>query len=352
MDSMTDQARDVIGGVDAHVDSHHAAALDAHGRLLGSAGFPATSAGYHDLCDWLSSFGTLRLVGVESTGSYGAGLTRLLQPQGVSVVEINQPPRATRRLRGKSDAIDAEAAARQALATHTPTIPKDTSGVVEAIRMLRVARDGAVRARAAAYNQLFELIVTAPDELRCQLTRKTLPGQASLCARLRPDQTHLDQPFHATKLALRSVAQRSIALDQQVHDLDVHLTQLVAATAPRTTALLGVTTGHAGALLVAAGQNIDRLRSEAAFSHLCAANPIPASSGRTHRHRLNRGGNRQANRALHMIVIVRLRYCPRTQAYAARRTSEGLTKREIIRCLKRFVARELYHTLRADLLNP
>lgn len=288
---------------------------------------------------------------MESTGSYAAGLVRFLTRHGVEVLEINQPHPHTRRLRGKSDTIDAEAAARKTLTAERLAIPKDTSETVESIRMLRVAREGAVKARAAAYNQLFELIVTAPDELRERFTRKTLPGQATLCARLRPDYTRLHEPLQAAKLALRSVAERSIQLNRDIRRLDKHLSLLVTATAPRTLSLLGVSTGHAGTLLVTAGQNIDRLHSEAAFSHLCAANPIAASSGRTTRHRLNRGGNRDANGSLHMIAVVRLRYCQRTRAYAERRTAEGLSKREIIRCLERYIAREIYHTLRADLTD-
>jgi hypothetical protein len=267
------------------------------------------------------------------------------------MLEINQPHPHTRRLRGKSDAIDAEAAARKALVVEKATIPKETRGIVEAIRMLRIAREGAVKGRAAAYNQLFELIVTAPDELRQQLKRKTLRGQATLCARLRPDRKRLQEPLQAARLALRSVARRALELDRSVRALDGELGLLLERAVPRTVALLGVSTGHASTLLVAAGQNIERLRSEACFAHLCAASPIKASSGRRQRHRLDYGGNRDASRALHMIAVVRLRYCQRTRAYAARRSAEGLSKREIIRCLKRYIARQLYHSLRADLAD-
>jgi transposase len=341
----------VMGGIDCHADTHHAVALDGCGRRLGDAQFPATGPGYHALHAWLAAFGQVATAGVESTSGYGAGLTRHLLAQGVHVVEVNQPHPHTRRRRGKSDPIDAEAAARKALSGEATAIPKDTTGIVEAIRLLRVARAGAVKAHAAALNQLRELLVTAPEALRRQITgqRKTLPGQASVCARLRPDLARLAEPAQAAKLALHAVAERAQHLDRQASELNQQLHRLVSRAAPRTTGLLGVSTGHAGQLLVSAGENLGRLRSEAAFAHLCAADPVPASSGKTVRHRLNPGGDRDASTALHLIAVVRLRYCQRTRAYAARRTAEGLTKREIIRCLKRYIAREVYYRLRRDL---
>jgi transposase len=352
---MTEIRRLVTGGVDAHTDSHHAAALDEQGRLLGDAAFATSVEGYGELLAWLESFGQIGRVGVESTGSYAAGLARFLAARGVAVVEVNQPHAHTRRRRGKSDPLDAEAAARKALAGEATAIPKQTGGIVESIRQLHVAREGAVKANTAALNQLYELVITAPDELRQQLAvRKTSRGKAALCLRLRPDRARLHEPLQAAKLALRSVAERVRELERQIRLLDRHLAQLVATAAPRTTSLLGVSTQHAGQLLVTAGQNIERLPSDGSFARLCGASPIPASSGRTSRHRLNRGGDRKANRALHLIAVCRLRYCARTRAYANRRTAEGLTKPEIIRCLKRYIARELYHTLSADLadLNP
>jgi transposase len=340
----------VAGGVDAHSDSHHAAALDGRGRLLGDSAFATSAEGYQELLGWLESFGQVARVGVESTGSYAAGLTRFLAAGGVAVVEVNQPHAHTGRRRGKSDPLDAEAAARKVLAGEAAGVPKQTGGVVESIRQLRVAREGAVKADTAALNQLYELVITAPDELRQQLAaRKTTRGKAVLCLRLRPDRARLHEPLQAAKLALRSVAGRVRDLDRQIGLLDQHLAPLVATAAPRTTSLLGVSTQHAGQLLASAGQNIERLPNDGAFARLCGASPIPASSGRTSRHRLSRGGDRKANRALHLIAVCRLRYCARTRAYANRRTAEGLSKPEIIRCLKRYIARELFHTLRADL---
>jgi transposase len=351
-DAMTtsDEAT-VVGGVDCHSQVHHAVALDQTGRRTGDRAFPATSAGYADLLGWLSGLGTVAAVGVESTGSYGAALTRFLLQAGVRVVEVNQPHAHLRRRRGKTDAVDAEAAARKVLSGEATAIPKDMSGVVESIRQVRLARRSAVSARSTALCQLGDLIVTAPVALRARLSRKTLRGQAGICARLRPNQRKLTDPVQAAKLALRTLARRIAALDAEIAQLDKHLKHLVPAVAPRTVALLGIGAHHAGQLLVTAGQNFTRLHSEAAFAHLCGVDPIPASSGKTTRHRLNYGGDRDANAALHMIAIVRLRYCERTIAYATRRTAEGRSKREIIRCIKRYLAREVYRTLRADLAD-
>jgi transposase len=271
----------------------------------------------------------------------------------VRVLEVNEPHAHARRRVGKSDPIDAELAARVALAGQANAIPKRTDGIVESIRQLRVARQSAVKARSAAMVQLRDLIVTAPDPLRAQLSEpKTIRGKASLCRRLRPAQGELELPSQSARFALRSLARRIQTLDEEIAALDKQLERLVRGAAPRTTALLGISTGHAGQLLVSAGQNIERLRGESSFAALCGASPIPASSGKTTRHRLKYGGDRDANRALHLIAVCRLRYCPRTRAYAQRRTAEGKTKPEIIRCLKRYIARETYHTLTADLTSP
>jgi transposase len=347
---MNHAAGAVIGGVDAHADTHHAAVLDDRGRLLATKSFPVTAAGYRDLLQWLRSHGEIDRIGVESTGSYAAGLTRHLLAEGVRVLEVNQPHAHTRRRRGKTDAIDAEMAARHALSLATIVTPKQTTGIVEAIRQLRVARDGAVKSRSAAMLQLGDLILTAPSELREQLAaRKSLKGKASLCRRLRPSAADLGDPINAAKLALRSVARRIVLLDEEIAELDAQLEPLVATAAPRTTALLGISTGHAGQFLLTAGQNIERLKSEAAFAAICGASPIPIASGKRGRYRLNPGGDRQANRALHMIAVCRLRYCPKTRAYAERRAADGKTKKDIMRCLKRYIAREIYTSLRTDL---
>jgi transposase len=350
MGSMNDEQRRVVGGVDAHADRHAVAVLDERGVLLAASSFAATPVGYRALLSWLRRFGELDRVGVESSGSYAAALTRYLVAEGVVVLEVNQPHLHTRRRRGKTDQIDAELAARHALSLQTASTPKRTDGIVEAIRQLRVARDSAMKSRIVAIVQLGSLLITAPAELREQLTeRKTLAGKATLCRRLRPDTTRLADPVNAAKVALRSLARRIAALEAEIKELDGQLAPLVGQAAPRTLGLLGVGPAHAGQLLVSAGQNIERLHSEAAFAALCGVSPIPVASGKTNRYRLNRGGDRQANHALHMIALTRLRYCPQTRAYLERRTAEGKTKREIIRCLKRYIAREIHHNLTADL---
>jgi len=347
----TSDGATVVGGVDCHSRVHHAVALARTGRRLGDRACAVTAAGDAELLGWLRGFGTVAVVGVESTGSYGAALTRFLLEAGVRVVEVNQPHAHLRRRRGKTDAVDAEAAARKVLSGEATAVPKDSGGTVEAIRQIRLARRSAVSARTVALCQLGDLIVTAPAALRARLPRQSLRGQASICARLRPNRRALTDPVQAAKLALRTRGRRIEALDAEIARLDEHLEQLVHAVAPRTIALLGIGPQHASQLLVTAGQNITRLYGEAAFAHLCGVDPIPASSGKTTRHRLNPGGDRDANSALHMIAVVRLRYCERTQKYATRRIAEGRSKREILRCLKRYIAREVYRTLRADLAD-
>jgi transposase len=324
-------------------------------RCSAAASFPTTIAGYAQALGWFERFGQIDALAVESTGSYAAALVRYLREHDIRVMEVNQPHPHTRRRIGKSDPIDAEMAARMLLAGKATVIPKHTTGVVESIRVLRVARESALKARTAAMLQLGDLIITAPQPLRDRLAqRKTLRGQASICARFRLSVADRRDPHHATKLALRSIAQRIDSLDREIIELDRELEQRVKQAAPRTIQLLGISIGHAGQLLTTAGENIDRLTGESSFAAHCGASPIPASSGKTSRHRLNPGGNRDANRALHLIAVVRLRYCPRTRAYAERRTREGKSKREIIRCLRRYIAREVYNTLLADLtaLSP
>ena len=347
---MADLETTVIGGVDCHLETHHAVALDTHGRRLGDQSFPTTSHGYHQLLAWLQQFGHVHAVGVESTASYGAGLTRYLVGAGLTVIEVNQPHRQVRWRRGKTDALDAEGAARSVLAGEATAVPKDTTGSVEAIRQLRLARASAVKARTAALTQLGEVIATAPAALRERLSGPaSLHARATRCARLRADQARLHLPLEAAKFVLRSLSQRILALDAEIARFDAHLATLVASVAPRTTALLGVGTLTAAQLLITIGQNAARMGDEAAFAHLCGVAPIPASSGKTNRHRLNIGGDRQANAALYLIAVCRLRYCERTRAYAARRTHAGRSKRDTLRCLKRYIAREVFHTLRADL---
>ena len=306
---MAAKKRSVTGGVDTHKHTHHAAALDATGRLLGDAQFPTTTDGYVALLAWLRSFGTVIAVGVEGTGSYGAGLARHLSAQRVRVIEVDRPDRKTRHRKGKSDPIDAVVAARAVQAGTATGIPKTRTGPVEAIRALQVARRGAVKARTAALNQLHGLITAAPEPIRAQLAH-TGTALLNRCTQLPVDTTRLADPAEATKAALAAVATRITALSTEITLADKRLGPIVTAAAPRTSALFGIGPDVAGQLLTTAGDNPDRLRSEAALAHLCGAAPIPASSGTTRRHRLNRGGDRAANRALHTIALSRLRYDP------------------------------------------
>lgn len=341
-------AIEVTGGVDTHQETHTAAVIDQVGRVLGTRQFPATTAGYAAVLAWMRRFGNLWQVGVEGTGAYGAGLARRLRSEGVEVVEVDRPNRKTRRFQGKSDPIDAIAAAKAALAGDRTGTPKHRDGRVEALRNLRVARRSAIDQRAVAQRQIKTLIVTAPDELRTRLRGLAVKELIITCANLRPDRADAATPGTAARIALRSLARRHQQLSTEITDLDELLEPLVAAINPALVAVNGVGADVAGQLLVTAGENHDRLTSEAGFAMLCGVAPIPASSGKTTRHRLNRGGDRQANKALYRIVLCRLRWEPRTRAYAERRTKEGLSKKEIIRCLKRYVARELYQLITSN----
>ncbi len=351
MTSTASTVSQITGGVDTHRDTHHAAVIDQVGRRLADAEFPATPAGYRQLLQWLTQRGAVQQVGVEGTGAYGAGLARFLRSHGIVVVEVDRPNRKDRRTHGKSDPIDAYAAATAALNGTASGTPKTRDGRVEAIRALRVVRRGAVKARTQAMNQLKGLIVTAPAELRESLRGLPAALLITTCARLRPgvvDPAQASANSGSTKTALRHLARRYQQLSQEIAELDAELHPLVQAAAPTLLELPGVGPEVAGQLLASAGDNPDRLRSESAFAHLCGVAPLPASSGRTDRHRLSRGGDRAANNALHTVVLTRLRYDSRTRDYVSRRTGQGLSKKEIMRCLKRYVAREVYRILTAE----
>src|SRR5918912_2131456 len=311
----------ITGGVDTHLDVHVAAALDSIGGLLGGESFPADAAGYRRLLAWMRGFGTVELVGVEGTGSYGAGLTRHLQEKGVQVVEVDRPNRQERRRAGKSDPLDAIEAARAAQSGRAKGAAKNRNGSVEAIRVLRVARSSARKDRARALNQLGSLVSTAPEELRRELRGLSACRLVDQAAGFRPNgRTDVTS---ATKLAMRTLARRIRDLDAEIAELDVVLGPLVEATAPDLMTRPGLGPDTAGALLVAAGDNPDRLRNERTFAHLCGASPLDASSGKQLRHRLNRGGDRQANSALWRIVVTRMASDPRTQRYVERRGKGG-----------------------------
>jgi transposase len=339
------ETRAITGGVDTHAGTHVAAALDPVGGLLGVQEFPVTAAGYAGLLGWLGGFGTVCLVGIEGTGSYGAGLARHVAAAGIRVVEVDRPDRQDRRRQGKSDSLDAVSAARAALSGRAAGAPRGRDGQVEAIRALMVAKRTARAQRTQTICQARSLIITGPDEVRTRFTGQAPARLVTELAGLRPRPGTVVR-YH-TLLALRELGRRAQYLDGQLERLDELIVPLVTARGPGLLALHGVGPDTAAILLIAAGDHPDRLRSEAAWAHLCAAAPIPATSGKTqNRHRLNRGGDRQANHALWRIAMTRMASHPPTRAYVARRTSEGLSKPEIIRCLKRYIARETYPHLK------
>ena len=330
-------------GVDTHKDLHVAVALDALGRRLAELATPATAAGYQELYRWAETLGHIEAFGVEGTGSYGAGLARYLRRRGSHVIEVNRPDRSTRHRKGKSDPIDAEAAARSVLAGTATATPKDGDDQVEIIRMIKLTRDSAVKAQTQAVNQLKAVLVTSPDELRESMTDLGLVTLLERCAALRPGE--LTTPLSAAKHALRLLARRALTLRTEAKQLREHLERLTAAAAPTLVELTGIGPDTAAALLLTAGDNPQRLRSEAAFAALCGTNPVPASSGKVTRFRLNRSGDRQANAALHRAIVTRMHWHEPTKDYVARRTAEGKTKPEIMRCLKRYLARQVYRSL-------
>jgi transposase len=335
----------VTVGVDTHRDLHVAGARDQLGRRIGTTLIPTTPTGYQQLLDWARHLGEITAFGIEGTGCYGAGLTRYLRGMGYRVIEVNRPDRATRRRKGKSDPVDADAAARTVQAGDQTGTPKAGTGTVEMLRVLRVARQTALKARTQATNALRALLVTAPPGLREQLRglSKTILPRAA--AALDPGPGRLASPTAATMLAMRSLGQRHAALTAEISALETQINRLLTKHATPLLAQFGVGPDSASALLLAAGDNPQRLHSEAAFAALCGASPVEASSGKTIRHRLNRGGDRQANAALYRIVIVRLRWHQPTKDYMARRLAEGKTPKEVIRCLKRYVARQVFAVL-------
>jgi transposase len=340
--TIVETTRPITGGVDTHLDVHVAAAVDANGGVLGVESFATTPAGYRELRAWLETFGAVCRVGVEGTGAYGAGLARHLRSRGLVVIEVDRPNRQERRRNGKSDELDAIEAARAALSGRASGFAKSADGDVEAIRALLVARRSGRNVRVKYLNQIRHLSFTAPDELRERLRDVPVDHLAATAAALRP-RVDGDSVTYATKLAIATLGRRVLALDDDGKRLDQALDTLVRRRAPSLLEVYGVGIHTAAILLVTAGDNPHRLKNEAAFAHLCGVAPLPASSGKTRaRFRLNPGGDRQANHALWRIVFTRMSGDERTRKYVARRLAEGRTTREIMRALKRYVARELY----------
>ena len=343
--TIVEAARGITGGVDTHLDVHVAAALDPLGGLLGTESFTTDPAGYKALLAWLESFGDVTKIGIEGTGSYGSGLTRHLRRRGVEVIEVDRPNREERRRSGKSDPLDAVEAARAALSGRASGRPKSRDGAVEAIRVLVVAKRSARQARTKAIIQMRHLGYSAPEQLRCRLKGLSVPALVAEGTKLRPTRSP-DPVTAATKASLSSLAHRIEALESELAELDARIEALLVATVPDLLDLFGVGPDTAAALVMAAGDNPDRLHSEGAWAHLCGVAPVPAGSGKTNgRVKAHDGGDRQANSALWRIVMVRIAHDPDTQLYFERRVKEGKTKAEVIRILKRYVAREVYRYL-------
>ena len=346
MSSMTLDRGDVIVGVDTHKDEHVAVTIDGIGGRLDELFIPVTSNGYQQLLAWAGDQGNVVAFGVEGTGSYGIGLTRFLRRHGIKVIEVSRPPRkGERRAAGKSDTVDAEHAARQVLSGEATAVPKTSDGDIEVLRLVKIARDTAVKAHTAAMITLKATLVTACDQLRSELEPLTDSKLITACAAFN-EPGNLADPDAAMRHVLGSLARRWLELHEEIKIHTRHLKQHTKAAAPQLVEAFGIGFDSAAELLIAAGDNTDRIRTDAAFAKLCGVCPIPASSGKTSgRHRLNRGGNRHANAALHRIVIVRMRWHQPTTAYVERRLAEGLSKKDIIRCLKRYVARQVYNLM-------
>lgn len=342
--TIVERTRPVTGGVDTHADTHVAAVVDHLGGVLGIEAFETTEAGYQRLVRWMRSHGEVRLVGVEGTGSYGAGLARHLARADIDLVEVDRPNRQARHRDGKSDSLDAVAAARAALSGVAVGRPKTRDGNVEAIRVLMVARRSAINERIVTLNQLRHVCFTAETPIRRRFEGLSIAQLVKTAAALKPRASE-DSVRHATLVTIRTLARRVVYLREEVAEITVLLKPLVEATSPGLLAVYGVGYEVAAKLLIAAGDNPERLTSERAFAHMCGVAPLQASTGKTTRHRLNRGGNRQANNALYRIVITRMSSDERTRTYVTRRRAEGKSTGEIVRVLKRYVAREVFKHL-------
>ncbi|ALQ51805.1 IS110 family transposase [Nitrosomonas ureae] len=351
---MDDNHHGIVGGVDTHKDIHFAAVVDTYDRVLASNSFSTTRQGYKSmLMNWMQSFGEVKRIGIECTGTYGAGLLRYLQQFDVEILEVTSPDKMDRRRRGKNDTIDAENAAHAAFAGIRTVTPKTRDGMVESLRVLKVCRKTAIAARRIALQMIQMNIISAPESIREPLRALTRMQLIRTLVTWRPDLGGYRNISTAYKIALKSLARRYLELHDEIADRDVMISAIVDELAPDLIAGKAIGYESAAQLLITAGDNPDRLKSEASFAALCGVNPIPASSGKVNRHRLNRGGDRAANSALHIIAIGRLRTDNKTKEYVDKSLTQGHTKLEALRCLKRYIAREVYYILkkRNNLIN-
>jgi transposase len=336
---------DVVIGVDTHRDSHALAFVCCRGgALLEERLLAANRAGYRAALCAARRCGARRLWALEGSGCYGAGLARFLQERGEQVLEVERAARQGSRGRLKTDPLDAVRAARAALAGEALARPR-AAGSREALRVLLATREAAVAVRRAGLNQLRALVVSAPERLRDQLRGRSRGALIRACTQLRPQRRQQAQ-LYATALALRSCARRVEQATREADELERELSLLVSELAPQLLSLDGVGPISAAQVLVS-WSHPGRLKSEAAFARLSGTPPIPASSGQRIRHRLDRGGDRKLNRALHTIILCRRRRDPATRAYITRRLSEGKSERDAIRSLKRYLARQIFRLLEA-----
>lgn len=339
----------IVAGADTHADTIHVAAVTMTGAAIGDREFPTTRAGYASAIRFLTSWGQVQRIGVEGNASYGAGLTRALTAAGIEVIEVTRAVKSTRRLHGKSDPLDAYSAARSVLAGDGLAVPKDDA--TAGLRALHIARRSAVKHRTAVINQLKAMLVSAPDAVREKYRGLTTLKLIEAIARCRPD-AQAEPWAQSVLVAAKLLAQRVQFLEAQAEALEAQIGAIVAETNPGLRAAYGVGPDTAAQLLITAGANPHRLHSEAAFSALCGVTPVPASSGKTNRHRLSRGGDRAANNALHRTALVRLSHHQPTTDYALRQTLKGHSKKEILRKLKRAIAREIFKLLSRQVAVP
>jgi len=331
----------LVAGVDTHADTIHVAVCDQVGRELGDREFPTTPIGYRDAMEFVSAYGTVTVIGIEGTSSYGAGFTRVVSAAGIEVREVIRPERSARRMQGKSDPLDAYAAARAVLSGRANAAPKNEQ--IEAIRALNNARRSAVKATTAAMNQIHHMLVTAPHAIREKYRGLKEKPLVTALASSRPGSA--DPTTAAVGTALKTLARRHQFLTGQADELHQQIRALATAANPHLMSLHGVGPHTGAQLLITAGANPDRLRTEASFAALCGTAPVPASSGKTTRYRLSRGGDRHANAALHTIALVRMSSHPRTREFVARQRERGRNPAEIMRILKRAIAREVFKSL-------
>lgn len=340
----------VWAGIDTHAATNWLSVVDSRGSELFSGEFATDRDGSEALCGKLGELGSVAAVGVECTGTYGAGIARALADRGMDCYEVVTPGRPLRgRGCGKDDAGDALRAARQVLCGEGLAIPKSQDGWVEEVRALLVAREGLVRSCTSYANLALSMVRKAPDEIRSRFERLGTAKMMGVLAGLEETSASAsDSICGATMFALASLGRSWVQARRSAESLERRIGATLAKGNPALSSMYGCGPLSAAALAVAAGDNPERLTSEAAFAALCGVSPIKASSGKTERHRLNRGGDRRANRALHVIAMHRMKTDPRTISYVERRRSEGLSDREIRRCVKRYVAREAYRLI----MNP